>query len=63
MMRYQVINQAICIQKVKVSAISSAASLFIGDTQIVTLRSLYETPPEKMIIGATVPVDTSLPAT
>lgn len=62
MMRYQVINEAICVRKVSVVALSSAASLFIGDTQTVDLRAIYETPPEKMIVGATIPIDTALPA-
>ncbi|TKI54718.1 spore gernimation protein [Brevibacillus antibioticus] len=62
MMRYQVINEAICVKKVSVSALTSAASLFIGDTQTVDLRAIYETPPETMIVGATIPIDTALPA-
>ncbi|MGK5507542.1 spore gernimation protein [Brevibacillus formosus] len=62
MMRYQVINEAICVKRVSIEALSSAASLFIGDTQTVNLRSIYETPPERMIVGATIPVDTAIPA-
>ncbi|MBY0088634.1 MULTISPECIES: spore gernimation protein [Brevibacillus] len=62
MMRYQVINEVICVKRVSIEALSSAASLFIGDTQTVSLRSIYETPPEKMIVGATIPVDTAIPA-
>ncbi|WP_429844864.1 spore gernimation protein [Brevibacillus sp. FIR094] len=62
MMKYQVINEAICVKRVSVSALTSAASLFIGDTQTVDLRAIYETPPEKMIVGATIPIDTALPA-
>ncbi|KLI01283.1 spore gernimation protein [Brevibacillus formosus] len=61
-MRYQVINEAICVKKISVGALSSAASLFIGDTQTVDLRAIYETPPEKMIVGASIPIDTALPA-
>ncbi|QDS33412.1 spore gernimation protein [Brevibacillus brevis] len=62
MIRYQVINEAICVKRVSVSALTSAAALFIGDTQTVDLRAIYETPPEKMIVGATIPIDTALPA-
>ncbi|MBW5469903.1 spore gernimation protein [Brevibacillus formosus] len=62
MMRYQVINEAICVNRVSIEALSSAASLFIGDTQTVSLRSIYETPPERMIVGATIPVDLAIPA-
>ncbi|GED24242.1 hypothetical protein BAG01nite_03440 [Brevibacillus agri] len=58
-MIYQVINSDICVRSVSIDALSSSASLFIGDTTTVTLLSSYETPPESMILGA-IPVDTAL---
>ncbi|KZE46510.1 spore gernimation protein [Brevibacillus parabrevis] len=58
-MIYQVINGAVCVGKLSIDALSSSASLFIGDTTTVKLLSIYETPPESMIIGA-IPVDTAL---
>lgn len=54
-MIYNVTNGDICVGNIKVGSLVTASSLFIGDTQTVTLTSIYETPPESMIIGVSMP--------
>lgn len=55
-MIYCVTNGDICVGNIKVGSLVTASSLFIGDTQTVTLTSIYETPPESMIIGVSMPM-------
>jgi len=54
-MFYQVTNGDVCVGNLKVGTLVTASSLFIGDTKTVTLTSIYETPPESLIVGVTTP--------
>lgn len=55
-MRYTVINGDITIKNLKISAIATASSLQIGDTKCIRLSSIFESPPESLIVGVTVPL-------
>ncbi|MGG1661656.1 spore gernimation protein [Brevibacillus sp. NRS-1366] len=54
-MIYHVTNGDICVGNLKLQEIVTGSSLFIGDTQTVTLMSIFETPPETLIVGVTTP--------
>lgn len=54
-MFYQVTNGDVYVGNLKVGTLVTASSLFIGDTKTVTLTSIYETPPETLIVGVTTP--------
>lgn len=55
-MIYKVINGELSVGNITLFSISTAATLFIGDTKTVSLSSIYETPPESLIVGVTVPL-------
>lgn len=61
-MKYNVINGKLCIGSITLNNTSAASTLFIGDTKIVSLSSVYETPPETFIVGVTVPFPQPSPA-
>jgi spore germination protein PD len=55
-MIFTVINEEICVKKIKIASIVSSSNLFIGDVKSITISSWFDTPPEKVIVGATVGV-------
>lgn len=50
-MNLQVENKTLCVGDIKVVGVASASVLLIGDTQSITLSSVFDTPPESLIIG------------
>ncbi len=52
-MKYTVINGELAVKKVSMFSEASASVLFIGDVKMVALSSIYETPPETLIVGVT----------
>lgn len=55
-MNYHVIKGELCVGKVNIFVIDTASTLFIGDTETVSLSCIYETPPESLILGVTIPL-------
>ncbi|MBP1156199.1 MULTISPECIES: spore gernimation protein GerPD [unclassified Paenibacillus] len=49
-------NNALNVGSVKVTAVASSSILLIGDTQVITLSSVFDTPPESLIIGPLEPL-------
>lgn len=58
-MEMTVINHNLSVDNIRLLAISSSSVLLVGDTEIISLSSIFDTPPESLIIGPLVP----LPAT
>ncbi len=50
-MNLQVENRSLCVGDIKVVGVASASVLLIGDTQSISLSSVFDTPPESLIIG------------
>lgn len=55
-MKLEVVNKEISVGSVRIIGVSSSSLFLIGDTQIVTLSSIFDTPPESLIVGPLVPL-------
>ncbi|OXM86997.1 spore gernimation protein GerPD [Paenibacillus rigui] len=54
-MEFNVINGGIEVGKIDITYLSTSSTFMIGDICSVSLMSAYETPPENMIVGVTIP--------
>ncbi|UUZ86773.1 spore gernimation protein GerPD [Paenibacillus sp. P26] len=52
----QVINREVSVASVTITGVASSAVFQIGDTQEINLSSIFDTPPESLIIGPLVPL-------
>ena len=50
-MNFEVVNRDICVGNINVLGVSSSSLLMVGDTNSIQLTSLFDTPPESLIIG------------
>ncbi|QYR23946.1 spore gernimation protein GerPD [Paenibacillus sp. sptzw28] len=55
-MEYTVINCELSVVNIKMSFVSTASTFIVGDVKTVSLSNVFEGPPEKLIIGVTIPV-------
>ncbi len=55
-MNFEVVNRDICVGSIRVVGVSSSSLLMVGDTNSIQLTSLFDTPPESLIIGPFVPL-------
>lgn len=55
MIHFTVHNHTLTVGSIEVLGVSSAASFQIGDTDYVTLYSIFDTPPESLIVGPMAP--------
>ena len=55
-MNYEVVNRDLCVGSIRVIGVSSSSLLMVGDTNSIQLTSLFDTPPESLIIGPFVPL-------
>lgn len=56
-MNFEVVNRELCVGSIRVLGISSSSLLMVGDTNTIQLTSLFDTPPESLIIGPFVPLN------
>jgi spore germination protein PD len=49
-------NRGIHIGEIRVIGVSSSSVLLIGDTETISCSSIFDTPPESLIIGPWVPL-------
>lgn len=54
-MDFTVVNEGIVVGKLDITYLSTSSTLLIGDIRTVALTSAFETPPEKVIVGITLP--------
>jgi len=54
-MDFNVINGDLVIGKIDITYLSTSSTFLVGDIRAVSLLSAYDTPPEKMIVGVTIP--------
>lgn len=55
-MNYTVVNKDLCVGFVNIIGVSSSSVFLIGDTNTISLSSIFDTPPEALIVGAFVPL-------
>jgi len=56
MINLQVVNQGMTIGSIRIIGVGSASVVLIGDTEVLTPSSVFDTPPESLIIGPLVPL-------
>lgn len=55
-MKLEVINKELSVGSIRIIGVASSSLFLIGDTKTVTLSSIFDTPPESLIIGPLVPL-------
>lgn len=55
-MNFYVENKQLCVGVIRVTGVASSSVLLIGDTKEISLSSIFDTPPESLIIGPLVPL-------
>jgi spore germination protein PD len=55
-MNYTVINRDLHVSSIRILGVSSSSIVLVGDTESICLSSMFDTPPESLIIGAFVPL-------
>ena len=49
-MNYTVINRGLSVGNITVTAVASSSILLVGDTESIACSSIFDTPPESLII-------------
>ncbi|MDR9792578.1 spore gernimation protein GerPD [Aeribacillus sp. FSL K6-2848] len=55
-MNFTVINNGLHVGMVRIIGVSSSSVFLIGDTDKISLSSIFDTPPESLVIGPFVPL-------
>jgi spore germination protein PD len=55
-MNFTVENKQLNVGSIQIVGISSSSLLLIGDTHTIKCSSIFDTPPESLIIGPLVPL-------
>jgi spore germination protein PD len=55
MLYFKVVNHLLSVGQIEVLGVSSASMLQVGDTDNVALYSMFDTPPESVVIGPMAP--------
>lgn len=55
-MKMIVENKEIRIGDINIIGVASSSVFLIGDTKVITCSSIFDTPPESLIIGPLVPL-------
>lgn len=55
-MNFQVYNRDLCVENIRIVGVASSSLLMVGDAQTIQLASVFDTPPESLIIGPFVPL-------
>ncbi|ARK30064.1 spore gernimation protein GerPD [Halalkalibacter krulwichiae] len=55
-MNYTVINRHLNVENIRITGVSSSSIFLVGDTDCINLSSIFDTPPESLIIGPFVPL-------
>lgn len=59
-MEFYVENKEIAVGAVKIIGVAASSVFLIGDTEIMTLSSIFDTPPESLIVGRLAPLPAPL---
>lgn len=55
-MNFSVTNKEISVGEVNIIGVSTSSIFLIGDTKTIKCSSVFDTPPESLIIGPLVPL-------
>lgn len=55
-MQLNVVNRELCVNQIRVIGVSASSMLLVGDANTIQLASVFDTPPESLIIGPFVPL-------
>jgi spore germination protein PD len=55
-MNFTVVNKEICVGDIRIIGVSSSSVFIVGDTEVIHCYSLFDTPPESLIVGPLVPL-------
>lgn len=56
MIHFTVINHSVSVGQIEILGVSSASMLQVGDTNDVALYSMFDTPPESVIVSPFAPM-------
>ncbi|MGR7943232.1 MULTISPECIES: hypothetical protein [unclassified Paenibacillus] len=56
MVNFNVTNHSLCVGQIEILGVSSASMMQVGDTDYVNLYSMFDTPPESVIVGPLAPL-------
>ncbi|GBG12161.1 hypothetical protein PAT3040_07022 [Paenibacillus agaridevorans] len=56
MVNFTVHNHQLCVGRIEVLGIASSSLLQVGDTRRMALYSMFDTPPESVIVGSMAPL-------
>jgi spore germination protein PD len=56
-MNFEVYNHILHVENIKVIGVASSSLLLVGDAETIQLASVFDTPPESLIIGPFVPLE------
>lgn len=55
-MNFTVHNHQLCVGRIEVLGVASSSLLQVGDTHHMGLYSMFDTPPESVIVGSMAPL-------
>ncbi|MGJ9383422.1 spore gernimation protein GerPD [Salipaludibacillus sp. CF4.18] len=58
-MNFTVVNKQVSVDNVRIIGVASSSVFLVGDTDSISLSSVFDTPPESLIIGPFVPLSRS----
>jgi spore germination protein PD len=56
MLQFNVTNHVLNVGQIEILGVSSASMMQVGDTDTVSLYSVFDTPPESVIVGPMAPL-------
>ncbi|MHA6483762.1 hypothetical protein ACX1C1_17885 [Paenibacillus sp. strain BS8-2] len=56
MLNFVVHNHQLCVGRIEVLGVASSSLLQVGDTNQMVLYSMFDTPPESVIVGPMAPL-------
>ncbi|USG66183.1 spore gernimation protein GerPD [Brevibacillus ruminantium] len=55
-MNYKMINGDVSVKSIQITNLAGASTVFVGDTNCVSLSMFFEGPPEELIVGVSLGV-------
>ena len=55
-MNFTVVNHNVSVGNINMKGVSASSIFLIGDTDSISLSSMFDTPPESLIVGPFVPL-------
>jgi spore germination protein PD len=54
---FTVVNRELYVGNIKVTGVATSSVFLIGDSEVITCSSVFDTPPESLVIGAVSPLE------